>query len=82
LGDGEVAKIKGIVNRRAAQFHSNVPMQKPTDVDDVFRYLQQSAAPFLIQSNERILAAIPAVGLREPRAVRTSAARMVAPASR
>lgn len=67
LRDREAEKIRGIVTQRATRLRPNAPIGAKNDVADVFRYLKQTSAPFLMQNNERIVAIIPAVGLREPR---------------
>jgi hypothetical protein len=72
LNNNEVEKIKRIVNNRVTKINSSTPIEKTSDVEDVFRYINQTTSPFLLQNNERIVATIPAVGLREPRSIRTS----------
>ena len=72
LNDGDVRRIERIVQSRIEKQQNQIPDQKSTDVMDVFRYLNQNSSPFLMQKNEEVVCCIPAVGLREPRAIRTT----------
>ena len=72
LRDADVAKIKSIVASRVEKQQSQVKASGASDVRDVFAYLNQNNSPFLMQKNETVVVIVPAVGLREPRAIRTS----------
>jgi hypothetical protein len=72
LPDGQVKMVKWIVAKRVAQVNDKAPVEKASDVEDVFRYLNQTASLFLLQKNEHIITTVPAVGLREPRSIRAT----------
>src|SRR5215831_1156393 len=72
LADRELEKIRGLVDRRVMNETAEELRSPAADVQAVFQYLNQTAAPFLQQKGEKVVSIIPAVGLREPRAVRTT----------
>jgi hypothetical protein len=72
LEDRELEKIRDMVDSRVNSDSIEELGHAAADVQAVFQYLNQTAAPFLLQKGERVARIIPAVGLREPRAVRTT----------
>ena len=72
LNESEVEKIKKIVEKVIIENKKEIQVEKDDDIKDIFKYLSNNASPFLTQKDEHIILIIPAVGLREPRSIRTS----------
>jgi len=83
MKSSEITRFRRIASRSLIKVDGRFPPKENlSDVDDVFRYLNQGTNPFLVQNGEKIVLVIPAVGLREPRSIRTTTGGYAGPSFR